>query len=154
MSRVCLLDTGVLLGFFLNQSWAINAHTRLGLGKPSTLVSTSHICLGEIYKIAKRRNWQKARLRNLDEFLKEVPSIGISNLEVAGVYGDLANWTEGGKNSTFVSNPPPTPARRMEHNDLWVASVAYCAKATLVFSDKDFLHLDGTWIDFEYVAPN
>ena len=153
MSATYLLDTGVLFGFALRQGWAVEAHGRLALGDSSVMVVTSHICLGEIYTIANRRKWGTKKMNELDEFVSQIPSVSIANLDIVRAYGELNHWTHGGTGATLVAHPPPKPARTMADNDLWIAASAHCLQAILVSTDKDFLHLDGKWIDFEYVEP-
>ena len=52
-----LLDTGVLLGFIREASWALWARSNLGLGEQTTMVFTSIICRGELLALAEKRGW-------------------------------------------------------------------------------------------------
>jgi len=38
-------------------------------------------------------------------------------------------------------------ARNMGKNDLWIAATAFISKSTLLTADKDFLHLQGSFIN-------
>jgi tRNA(fMet)-specific endonuclease VapC len=46
----------------------------------------------------------------------------------------------------------PDSARNMGKNDLWVAATAHVLGATLFTTDKDFAHLDQTFLDLVIVS--
>lgn len=57
-----------------------------------------------------------------------------------------------GKNTNF-SLPKGVSARNMGKNDVWIAATAYSLEASLITTDKDFTHLDPTFIDVLFVQP-
>ncbi len=50
---------------------------------------------------------------------------------------------------TELPLPPNISARNMGKNDLWIAAAAHIIQATLLTTDKDFLHLDKHFFDIE-----
>ena len=45
-------------------------------------------------------------------------------------------------------------SRSMGKNDLWIAATASVLNVPLLTTDKDFLHLDGHFLDLSYVGLN
>lgn len=149
-----LLDTGVLLGFIRETSWALWARSNFGLGDQAAMVFTSIICRGELLALAEKRGWGEKRRERLEEVLDEFPTLDINKKSILKTYALIDAWTHGKHlGSTEHDFPPPKPAVSMSKNDLWIAATACASKATLLSTDKDFVHLHDKWINFVYIDP-
>lgn len=148
-----LLDTGLLLGFSRDASWAITARETLNLGDTETMVFTSVICQGEILALAEKNGWGANRRGRLERLLDRIPKLGINRKEIVGAYALIDAWTHGNALVSPQGAPPPKPAVPMKQNDMWIAATAHVSRATLVSTDKDFTHLDKSWLTLAYVTP-
>lgn len=146
-----LLDTGVLLGFVIENRGALRAQERFALGTPETTALTSVVCKGELLALAEKRRWGKTMRNKLSSVLDRVPVEDINSTEVLHSYALISAWTEGKKVKAPGNAPPPKPARPMKQNDMWVAATAHAAGATLLSADKDFEHLDKIWFPYVYI---
>ena len=150
MQQRFLLDTGVLLGFVREASWAIRAWKELNLGDRQTIVFTSIICRGELLALAEKHGWERNKRTRLEEALDEFPSLEIDE-EIVRAYALIDAWTHGKRVAAPNQTLPPKPAVPMAKNDLWIAASAHVSKSTLLSTDKDFCHLNEIWINFTYI---
>jgi len=148
-----LLDTGLLLGFSRNAPWAIGARETHGLGDPETMVFTSIICQGEILALAEKNGWGINRRDRLEQLLDQIPRLDISRKEIIDAYALIDAWTHGNSVEAPNNAPPPRPAVPMKQNDMWIAATAHASGATLLSTDKDFVHLHEIWLTLIYVPP-
>lgn len=147
-----LLDTNMLLGFSRQAPWAVRAHAEFGLGKPETTTFTSIICRGEMLALAEKNGWGAKRRSRMEAILDRFPTLDISRRPIVDAYARIDAWTHGRSVPSPVDALPPKPAVPMKQNDIWIAATAHASKATLLSTDRDFEHLNGTWLDFRHVA--
>ncbi len=83
--------------------------------------------------------------------LRLFPTLGINEPEIIRTYAAISAWTEGNQ-IEGIKFPPPKPAVTMGQNDIWVAATAHATKSLLLSTDKDFIHLNKTWIEFAFVT--
>ena len=148
-----LLDTNILVGLVRRAAWAMDAHERLRLSADSVVSCTSAICQGELLALAEKFAWGQSKRGQLEEVLLRLPVVDISQPAILRAYAQIDAWTHGKSVPAPRDTPPPKPARPMGQNDMWIAATAHASGFTLLSSDKDFLHLDGVWLDFEHIEP-
>ena len=146
-----LLDTGVLLGFLRETDWADRIQEEFNLDNKATLVFTSVICVGELLALSEKLGWGENRKSRLAEVLAEYSLLDINNQGTLRAYALIDAWTRGHEVDAPGLVPPPKPAVTMAQNDLWIAATAHESQSILLSTDKDFAHLQDTWIKFHYV---
>ena len=154
MAKRFLLDTGMLLGFVRNAPWALRVRTEFDLGDTETMVFTSVICQGELLALAEKNGWGEGKRNHLDEVLNRFPTLDINKQPILRAYALIDAWTHGKPVASPGQALPPKPAVPMTQNDLWIAATAHESKATLLSTDKDFVHLNDVWIKYVYVNQN
>jgi len=149
--RRFLLDTNILLGLARGASWARRVYDQFSLGDPAVISFTSVVCIGEIFSIAERNGWGPKKRTNLERTLAELPDLPIKDPDILRAYAQIDAWSRGIPVVAPGGAAPPRPAVRMSKNDLWIAATAHVTGAILLSTDRDFGHLDGVWLRYEYV---
>lgn len=143
MSQLYLLDTNVVLalvrggelGAFIDATFCLRAN-RLRQ-------AVSVVTHGEVRSLARRRGWGEAKLTALQDALDALVTVDINVAEVIDAYVDIDVFS-----SRYTGG-----ARNMGKNDLWIAACAKAAGATLLTTDKDFVHLNPAMVDVRYIDP-
>ena len=149
-----LLDTNIFVGIVRDAAWAISTLEELRACSSSSMFFTSVVCQGELYSLAEQRGWGRDRRADLEKALNQCFILDINKQQIIHAYALLDAWTKG-KPVEHQNIPlPPKPAKKMSHNDLWIAATAHASGATLVSADKDFNHLNNSWIKFIYVSQS
>lgn len=98
----------------------------------------SVVSIAEINVLAGLNNWGVKKRKVLDAYLNSFTVIPIlENKDLLSCYEEI----------DIYSQKYPKGARNMGKNDLWIASTAMAADATLLTFDKDFNHLTPAIID-------
>jgi tRNA(fMet)-specific endonuclease VapC len=107
----------------------------------------SIVSKGELISLAKKNNWGNKRLGKLESICEELLIADINSEDIIERYAEIDAFSQGrlkGRPSTFS-------ARNMGKNDLWIAATASIIAATLLTTDRDFEHLDGIFLNLEYI---
>ncbi|HEX4037846.1 MAG TPA: PIN domain-containing protein [Acidobacteriaceae bacterium] len=136
-----LFDTNILLflvrgkdlGSYIRQVYRLEEILRRPL-----ISIASH---GELLAIAARQMWPEKKRAALESVLDSMVTVDLNDPEILEGYVavDQANRSV------------PAGARQLSNNDMWIAATAKAAKAILLTSDKDFLHLHPSVCTVEYV---
>ena len=149
--RRFLLDTNILLGLAREASWARQTYHQFNLGDADAISFTSVVCIGEILAIAERNGWGSKKRSTLERTLARLPDLPIQDPDILRVYALIDAWSQGTSVAAPVGAAPPKPAVRMSKNDLWIAATAHVTGAILLSTDKDFAHLDGIWLSYQFI---
>lgn len=136
-----VLDTNIAIIYLRSKEQKKLLENKYGLFLPQNKAIISAVTIGEILSIARRNKWGARRLRNLKIFLNELLIVGVNFTPLLEAYAEIDTFSQG-KHENKVTN---FSARNMGKNDLWIAATAYISEATLLTTDKDFLHLDGKY---------
>ena len=147
-----LIDTNILLAWLQRATWGLEAMERAKRRPDCAGFATSIICTGEIRAIAKGRGWGDDKRSRLGALLDTLPILDVSEPKVVEAYASIRTWTRGKRVEPPGHEVPPTPARPMSDNDLWIAATAHALKLPLLSSDSDFFHLDNIWFDLIRVS--
>ena len=90
-----------------------------------------------------RNNWGIKKLLLLDEILNALIVIDINAEDIIEAYAEIDTYSQG----KLKSKPLSMTARNMGKNDLWIAATCHITQATLLTTDKDFEHLDKTYLN-------
>ena len=144
MSRsLFLLDTSVLVLLVRGGERARAVDARFSLREESTATLISIVTHGEIGVIAKRRSWGGAKLDALRDALDDLVAVDIRHPDIIGAYVE----------TDLFSQDHADGARNMGKNDLWIAACAKAVGATLLSTDKDFVHLAPALLEVEWIDP-
>lgn len=142
-----LLDTNIIL-IYSRDTQLFNAiELRYKLLDNNNQLVVSVVTLGELDALIKKSKIGLKRQNKIRTILSEAITIEINHEEVIQRYGDIDTFSQGklnNKKSKFS-------ARNMGKNDIWIAATASVYDLTLVTTDKDFNHLDGEYINLEYI---
>ncbi len=103
----------------------------------------SVVTLGEIKSLGIRNNWGEKRIAAVDNFFQQCVITDINSKDVISKYGEIDAYSQGKLNS----KPLGTTARNMGKNDLWIAASAVVTNSKLLTTDKDFSHLNKSYLD-------
>jgi tRNA(fMet)-specific endonuclease VapC len=144
-----VLDTGIILGYVRAAGYAEYVEKKFGLFSPPNIPLISVVSKGEIYSLAIQFNWGAGKLKVLDELLKKLPVVDISDEQVLRRYAEIDAYSL--NKNTARPLPNGQTARVMGKNDLWITTTASILNARLLAIDHDFDHLDGVFLEVIYI---
>lgn len=142
-----ILDTNILLYWVRGQSKIITLLSELEAEENRLYVSI--VSAAEILSLAHKFSWGKNKLLVIENLLAQLEVIMIDDVQWARVYADIDAFSQ--QKHPTLSLPLGMSARNMGKNDLWIATTATILTATLLTTDKDFLHLHDVFFDVECV---
>lgn len=107
----------------------------------------SVVTLGELKSMIIRNKWGSKRVENLEKFLNKFLITDINSKDVIDAYGEIDAFSQ----NKIDSKPLNMTARNMGKNDLWIAATAHVTDSTILTSDKDFQHLDKTYLSLALI---
>lgn len=150
--RNFILDTNILMAYFKADSLFTKVSEENKLNDDDVFIMISSITKGEILSIALQNKWGERRISVLTNLLNELVILDVngSDNKLLNAYAEI---------DAFSLQRHPTKkiegsARRMGKNDLWIAATAFATDATLLTSDRDFLHLDKEFISVKFYHPD
>ncbi len=142
-----LLDTNIIILYLREGILADFVDDKFNpLGSENEAI-LSVVSKGELKSLAKKNDWGNKRLEKLEILCGELVITNINSEDIIERYAEIDAFSQGrlkGKTSTFS-------ARNMGKNDLWIAATASIVNATLLTTDHDFEHLDGVFLNLEYI---
>ena len=141
-----LLDTNIIIGLIRSTDLAQSLSV---LNPNGTLMYISVATLGELKSIATYNKWGDKKLHILEYLLKDVVQIIDISKILVDLYVEIDTFSQC-KNPRFTTYSHQS-ARNMGKNDLWIAATASFLGLTLVTTDKDFEHLNGTFLSLHLV---
>ena len=138
-----ILDTNILIQLIRIQ----NTADYLSLINPNEAnIYLSIVSVAKIKSIALQNNWDLQKLAKLDHYLHSFTIIEINNAFI-NLYTEIDAFSQC-KNLRFTTYPHLS-ARNMGKNDLWIAATASFLGLMLVTTDKDFEHLNDTFLSVQ-----
>lgn len=145
-----VLDTGIVLGLIRGAGYAAYVRKRFSPSIPPNMASLSIVTVAEMRALALRRNWGDQKRAALDGLLRSTPIVDIRHDSVVNLFASIDAFNHG-KHPTHKLTGS---SRAMGDNDIWIAATAATMKATLLTADRDFDHLNGTFLDVVYIDQN
>ncbi len=108
----------------------------------------SVVSIGELKSIAIQLQWGKQKLQQLEKLLDIIAPVDIWSADILDRYAEIDAYSQG----KLPDRPLPYSARNMGKNDLWIAACASILGATLLTTDADFDHLNGTFLPVEQMT--
>ncbi len=144
-----ILDTNVLLSYLRGDKLYQYVERNYA---PFTLPNQSFlsiITVGEITSFSLRNQWGTKRKLKMLTALNEFFVLDIKADDIVQWYAQIQAYSQG----KLKSKPLPAgmSARNMGDNDIWIAATASVTNTPLLTTDRDFLHLNGIFLDLEWI---
>ncbi|MCP5054283.1 MAG: type II toxin-antitoxin system VapC family toxin [bacterium] len=147
-----LLDTGIILGYIRASDYAKYAEQKFQLMAPANISVMSIVSVGEIYSLSTQFHWGGKKKKSLEMVLNEIHQVDISSPQVLKRYAKIDAYSQGKLAGKKLPDGMES-SRNMGKNDLWIAATASVLNARLITTDKDFVHLDNTFLEMVYIDP-
>ncbi len=144
-----VLDTGIVLGYARGAGYAEYVEKKFSPFSPPNIPLISVVSKGEIFSLAMQNGWGKNKLQALDELLRKLPLVDISDERIIREYADIDAYSLGRNAARPL--PAGQMAQPMGKNDLWIAATASVLKAKLLTTDNDFDQLDGVFFEVVFI---
>ncbi len=144
---IYVFDTNIIFTSLRNQSFDIYIKSNYRIEGDDLVISA--VTVGELKALALKRNWGDKRTQQL---LDAITQYIIHPIKVQSILDNYANIDA--YSQSKLANKPLSKgmtARNMEKNDLWIAATAYAINAKLVTTDKDFEHLDNSFLEIDRI---
>ncbi len=143
-----LFDTNILINSLKKPLFFQAINDQFDFFDSGNELFISYVTVGELYSYALKNEWGEKRLNAAYEILKDFNAIPVANEDLMKAYAEIDVFSQG----RHPKIPLLSSARKMSKNDLWIASTAFIFDAKLITTDKDFTHLNTTFIDVETIA--
>lgn len=140
-----LLDTNMFITAIRKE--AFMNHIDETYRKRSNILFTSCVVEGELKSFATQRKWGFKKVQKMEKLLNDFTIYPIKTELIIEKYAEIDAFSQG-KHPTINI---PVSARNMGKNDLWIAATASVLGATLLTMDKDFDHLNGVFLNMEWI---
>jgi tRNA(fMet)-specific endonuclease VapC len=98
----------------------------------------SVVTRGEMEKLGREFGWDNAKLKAMRDLLDRVVTIDINDSAIIAAYAEIDHFSDG-------------RGIKMGKNDVWIAATAKAAGYQLMTMDRDFDHLDPSFISLLFV---
>lgn len=140
-----LLDTNVLI--VLIRDPVVEEKFMQSYSDQSNLFAISVVVEGELESLALQWNWGDQKKRELKRILDTLIVIPIKVKSIIQAYAEIDAFSQGKLAS--AAYPAQFSSRNMGKNDLWIAATAYATGSTLLTLDRDFDHLQSSYLVVE-----
>jgi predicted nucleic acid-binding protein len=107
------------------------------------------VSIGEMFSLAYQLGWGKTRIEKMNDLLSQINVFHINEDTVKQTYAEIDAYSKN-KHPKKTKNGS---AIKMGKNDIWIASIASLAQIKLITTDKDFDHLDTTFLKLQKIDP-
>ena len=142
-----ILDTNIVVTYLRKTAYSEQIDKKYAPLSVENTPIISVVSVGEIRSIATRNKWGKKKLGKLQELLDKFIVADINVEQIIEKYAEIDAFSQGKLESRSVN----FTARNMGKNDLWIAATASVLNTKLLTTDKDFNHLNGGFIDLEFI---
>ena len=144
-----IFDTNLVLDFVRGGKISEDVIEKFELDTHFSTIAISAVTIGEMYSLALQRNWGQTKVQQFARALQNFLVIPVNSKDMFLAYSQIDAFSKGKlKNQPL---PNSLSARNMGKNDLWIAAAACVTNTTLITTDKDFTHLDKTFLKLEWV---
>ena len=138
-----ILDTNIVLIYLRDKKTKEFNDERYSPFDISNIPIISVVTLGEIESLGIRNNWGLKRITAIESFFHQCVITDINSKDVIAKYGEIDAYSQG----KLPSKPLGMTSRNMGKNDLWIAASAVVTNSKLLTTDKDFSHLNESYLD-------
>lgn len=145
-----LLDTNIVLIYTRESELTKALDAKYDLFQPSNELYISVATVAELKSIVLQRNYGAKKLAVLEKLVSQFSVIDINIMEILDRYAEIDAYSQG----KWEKKKGDFSARNMGKNDLYIAATSSVYNLILLTTDKDFHHLDKTFLQLEYVDLN
>jgi len=143
-----LIDTCVVIHIIRQSITGINCIDKLKSFDENPNIIISVVTKGELESFAKQNKWGQNKISALKKFLNQATYIDIENADqgLLDAYSNIDAFSKrkiADKNGKLLNGS----AIKMGKNDLWIAATALALDISVITTDGDFDHLNGTMIN-------
>ncbi len=142
-----ILDTNVILTYIRQSKYSLLIDEKYAPLSAENTPIISVVSVGELYAIALKNKWGITKIDLLKRFINMFIIADINVSSILQTYAKIDAFSQG----KLVRDNKFT-ARNMGKNDLWIAATAATLNAVLLTTDKDFDHLQETFIRLSRVV--
>lgn len=142
-----LLDTNILVIYVRANELTRKIEQDLRLLSRDNDLVISVVTVGEIKSIAKRNNWGKKKIENLERLLNRFLIADINVEAITERYAEIDSFSQG----KLPDKKVDFTARNMGKNDLWIAATGSILNLILVTTDNDFDHLKDEYLTIKKI---
>ena len=142
-----LLDTNILVIYSRESEIANKIEAEFQIFSGNHNLAISVVTLGELNSLAKQFKYGEKRKKEIERLVEQLFTIDTNIKEIIEKYGDIDAYSQG----KLEGKPLGKSSRNMGKNDVWIAATASTFDMVLITSDKDFAHLDKTYLKLEYI---
>ena len=135
-----LLDTNIILALMRWNALGKQIDQAYGLRANLNRSLISVVSVGELLSLTRQLNWGRAKVDRLNALIDQLIVLDINEPSILDAYGEVDSHSR-------------AMGRKMGKNDVWIAATARAAMVTLLTTDADFDHLDGSWINRIKIDP-
>ncbi len=140
-----LYDTNILLYLIRDEQ----ERTREIINPKKDIEAVCEVSVGEIFSLAYQLRWGKMKIERMNEILSQINVFYITDDNVKQTYAEIDAYSKN-KHPKKIKNGS---AIKMGKNDIWIASIASLAKIKLITTDKDFDHLETSFLKLQRIDP-
>ena len=135
-----IIDTNILLAYVRGRGLynKIEAQVALRTSAPAPIISI--VSEGELRALALQFVWGEARRQEMERQLSYLTIIPLPFSRIIRVYAEIDDYSR--RNGVTMGK-----------NDLWIAATASVTGARLLTTDKDFDHLNGSFLSRDWIDP-
>lgn len=142
------LDTNIILYLLYEKTSVLTAiNDAFDVFSVENEAVISVVSLAEIESYAIRAKWDDAQQQTVNSFLQKVIIANINSREIISRYAEIDVYSR----NKLTELPRGVKPHKMGKNDLWIAATASVLNATLLTTDKDYMHLNGVYIAVETI---
>jgi tRNA(fMet)-specific endonuclease VapC len=143
-----VIDTCVFIHIVRDSSTGKNCLKALENYAETINIIVSVVTKAELESFIAQNNWSKSKTDKLNKILNQITYIDILNSDniLFECYKEIDAFSKRklkDRNGNLINGS----ARKMGKNDLWIASTAYALNVTLMTTDRDFDHLNETFLN-------
>lgn len=144
-----ILDTGILVGYIRGAGYAEYIEEKYSVSQAPNIALISVVTAGELLSLAFQLGWGEQKNELVKKLLDEFPHIGIGDQRIIERYAEIDAFSQGKYTSKSLLNG--MSSRNMGKNDIWIAATGSVLRATLLTTDRDFDHLDNSFLKVIYI---
>lgn len=146
MTRV-VLDTNIWIYLLKGKKPSVTINEK-PLTSPDLYILLPAAVKAELFSIAHQRNWGSNRKKQLEKLISRSVLIHTNNA-IVHMFAEIDAFSQGKHPEKNLAITP----RNMGKNDLWIAATAAVSNSILLTADRDFDHLQNTFLEVNKLEP-
>ena len=137
---MALLDTNILVHYIREDALMRHMEARYSLMTDTQIHLISVVTEGEIRGLALQFDWGLAKRQTMERLLNYLTIVPLPYQNIVSAYAEIDDYSK-------------RRGAPMGKNDVWIAATANVTGARLLTTDRDFDHLDSTYLQRDRIDP-